>query len=60
MQDQWRCNACRKLLGVVVDGRLEIRRTGGHRYYTPPPVVCHCGRCRTTNILPAGAQCLTS
>ena len=54
-QKKWRCRGCGRLLGVVLDERLEIRFARGHQYRASLPVSCVCRnpRCNTLNELAA-------
>jgi hypothetical protein len=53
-EHKWRCRGCGRLLGVVANGRLEIRFARGHQYHTALPATCVCRNpdCNTLNELP--------
>lgn len=46
---EWRCTACRKLLGLCRDGRMHLRFARGHEYFVGFPVVATCRGCGTLN-----------
>jgi hypothetical protein len=45
--EEWRCERCNKLLGVIRHGRLHIRFSHGHEYRVGLPATCTCRSCRT-------------
>ena len=45
----WRCTRCDKLLGVCRDGRMHLRFSHGHEYFTGLPVEAICRGCTTLN-----------
>ena len=47
--EQWRCNRCRKLLGVIRGGRLHLRFGRGNEYVVAFPALGLCRRCLTLN-----------
>lgn len=51
MDREWRCTRCRKLLGVLHDGRLHLRFARGHEYLVGFPATSVCRGCRTLNEL---------
>ncbi len=51
MESEWRCAKCRKLLGVLRDGRLHLKFTRGHEYIVGFPATGACRNCRTLNEL---------
>lgn len=51
MKHEWRCVRCRKLLGVVENGRLYIRFSKGYQYIVGFPANCVCRSCNALNEL---------
>lgn len=45
----WRCTRCQKLLGICRDGRMHLRFSHGHEYFTGFPVEAICRGCTTLN-----------
>lgn len=48
---EWRCTRCGKLLGVLREGGLHLRFTGGHEYLVTLPGTCTCRGCRALNTI---------
>jgi phage FluMu protein Com len=57
MNREWRCTGCQKLLGVVRDGRLQLRFARGYEYLVGFPATSVCCRCRTLNELDESKFC---
>ncbi len=51
MEREWRCARCKKLLGILHDGRLHLRFARGHEYLVGFPATSVCRGCRTLNEL---------
>jgi hypothetical protein len=51
MEKEWRCARCKKLLGILCDGRLHLRFARGHEYLVGFPATSVCRGCRTLNEL---------
>ena len=56
MHKEWRCTGCRKLLGVLHDGRLHLRFARGHEYLVGFPATSVCRGCRKLNELTSPQQ----
>ena len=46
-EQQWRCERCNKLLGLIRAGRLHIRFARGNEYLVALPATCVCRGCQT-------------
>ena len=53
MDNQWRCSQCKKLLGIVRDGRLHLKFARGPEYMVGFPATGACRNCKTLNELRA-------
>ncbi len=54
-KNEWRCQACQKLLGVLTkDGLLHIRVSQRYDVFASLPAIAVCGACRTRSTLRAG------
>ena len=49
MKQEWRCERCEKLLGVLNGGRIHIRFGRGHEYLVSFPATGVCRGCGTLN-----------
>ena len=48
---EWHCTKCRKLLGLVRNGRVHISFARGHEYLASPPITAVCRGCGILNEL---------
>lgn len=53
MERDWCCTKCKKLLGVLRNGRLHIQFARGHAYLVGFPATSVCRACHTLNELPS-------
>lgn len=51
MDNQWRCSQCKKLLGIIRDGRLHLKFARGPDYLVGFPATGACRNCKTLNEL---------
>ncbi len=48
-EQEWRCDRCGRLLGLVRGGLLHLRIARGHEYLVAFPATGLCRNCRTLN-----------